>query len=705
MELLGKERAMSTSRQLAAVCCAFCLVLSLDAPAQEKKVEPGAGPQAEAPPTREEIVVTATRTERKREDVPGSVSVITREDMERVNLRDVGDALENLAGLKVTRYGALGSEATVHLRGLYGVHTLVLVDGRPVNAPSLSSADLSWLSLENIDRIEVVRGAASALYGADAMGGVVHILTASPPEKPAVKMGASYGTWNTFLTHFSHGATLGRKAEDDLCLGYLVTSGTRSTDGFRDNSEHESSECDLKLSADITRKVRVTLSAGCNESETGLPGPRPPADPARRSLTQQILGSGESSSLYDHSKARRWHAAVEARMEGLVLRGYLNDWRDDLHQEYVDWSAGRHAGDYDYDTVMHGGEVQYTWDIHPDDSITAGAAIRRDQFDSRSRDVDVNTGAAQGAQWDAERRTASVFIQNELRLEPARLYIGGRWDDPSDFDGQFSGRAGVVYEFPTRTTLRLTCGQAYRAPSLNDLNWPSDAWAQGNPDLKPEKGIIYEFGVEQAVHEAFAVGVTVFRQEVRDMIVWAPTGPAGLFGPKWQPDNLNRAWIHGVEGEIKARLLGCLAAVLRYTFLDATQQNQELVDSATNAMAERNRDLAYAPRHKVDVGIDSKEPFALSGFRASLNWQYQSAIYQYYPNYSAFPSVTMDTKRLSGFSTLNLKLSQKVGNLEIFLAADNLLDEEYSRQFGFSFDDRDYPMPGRSFTGGLSMGF
>lgn len=675
--------------------------------AQEEKHPVDLLRQEEAPPKQKEIVITATRTERERKDVPGSVSVVTHEDLEGINLQDAGDALENLAGLKVSRYGSLGSEASVHLRGLYGVHTLVLVDGRPVNSPSLSSADLSWLSTENIDRIEVVRGPGSALYGADAVGGVVQILTALPPKKLTASLGTSFGTWGTSLTRFSHGATLEPEGKEGLGFGYLFTAGRKLTEGFRDNTEYDSIQGDLKLSANVSQKALVILSAGYHESETGLPGPRPPKDPALWTLSQQILGSDESSSLYDRSEARRWHAAIEARMDSLVVRGYRNDWREDVHQEYIDWASERHLGDYGHDTVMHGGEIQYTWDVHPDDSITAGACLRRDDFDSRSRDRNVNTGATQDSEWDADRRTVSLFLQNELRLGPARLWIGGRWDDPSDFDGQFTGRAGLVYEFPTRTTLRLTAGQAFRAPSLDDLYWPSDDWSQGNPDLEPEKGISGEIGVEQVVHETLSVSLTLFRQEVREMIVWAPTGPPGLFGPKWQPDNLNRAEVNGLEGEIKFRPMDFLALNLRYTFLDAVQENMELVDYVTNEMMKHRRRLAYAPRHKVDLGLELVDPFELKGFRANLDWQFQSAIAQYYPRYAPFPDtwVAMDTKELSRFSTLNVKLSYKVDRLEFILAVDNLFDDEYAMQFGYSLDDRDYPMPGRSFTTGVSLEF
>ncbi len=506
---------------------------------------------------------------------------------------------------------------------------------------------------------------------------------------------------------FSHGATVKSEEEGGPRFGYLFNGGRRSTAGWRDNADYEALEEDLKLQADVAGDVRITLTAGHHESEGGLPGPRPPEDPALWSDSQRVLGSDESSSLYDRSEARRWHGAIEFRMGGLIVRGYRNDWKDRVHQEHIDWTGSRHFGDHDHWTVTHGGEAQYTWDVHEADTITVGCGLRADDFDSRSRDFDSGLGVLADSKWDADRTTGAVFAQNELRLWGARVYAGGRWDDPSDFGGQFTGRGGLVYEFTGGTVARLAAGQAFRAPSLNDLYWPSDEWSQGNRDLEPEKGVSFEAGVEHVEGEVLRAGVSLFRHQVRRMIVWAPTGPPGLYGPKWQPDNLNRAVVDGLEAEICFRPVEFLSFRLGYTLLDAEQENMELVDYVSNEMRRERRRLAYAPSHKVDVGAEVVDPFGVEGLRAGLVWRFQSAVRQYFPRYGAFPdtSVEMETKELPRFSVFDAKVSYKVGGLEAFLAAENLFDEEYAMQFGFNVYDRDYPMPGRSFTGGVSLEF
>jgi len=131
----------------------------------------------------DEIVTSATRVPQLLKYTPSSVTVITEDRIKAKNPKDVGDVIEDAAGVKVERYGSLGSTTTVHIRGLLSSHVLVMVDGRPVNAPSQGIADLSWLSVENIEKVEIDGGPGSAQHGSSAVAGVVKIITKSPPEK------------------------------------------------------------------------------------------------------------------------------------------------------------------------------------------------------------------------------------------------------------------------------------------------------------------------------------------------------------------------------------------------------------------------------------------------------------------------------------------------------------------------------------------
>ncbi|HDZ62138.1 MAG TPA: hypothetical protein ENH40_03205, partial [Nitrospirae bacterium] len=229
----------------------------------------------------DEVVTTATRIPHLLKYTPSSVTVITRDRIEAANPQDVADVLEDIAGLKIERYGSMGANSTVHIRGLYSSHVLVMVDGRPVNSPSTGSADLSWLSVDNIERIEVVRGPGSALYGANAVAGVINIITKSPPEEFTAKVTTSYGTWDTLITRLENGWKLGD-------FSYSVTANRKNSNGYRDNSAHESRDISAKLFYEFDKEVNLSLSGGHYHGRTENPGAKPAENFNMRTGSQQL---------------------------------------------------------------------------------------------------------------------------------------------------------------------------------------------------------------------------------------------------------------------------------------------------------------------------------------------------------------------------------------------------------------------------------
>ncbi|MDQ7779587.1 MAG: TonB-dependent receptor plug domain-containing protein, partial [Planctomycetota bacterium] len=206
--------------------------------ADEQKEKPA---RAEKPASREgegertfdldEIVVTATRGPERLGDITGTVSLVGPEGVRLKGRHDAGSLVADLPGAEVKRYGGPGSSTSVHLRGLYGKHVVVMIDGRRVNSPSLGGADLSSLSPNKIERVEVVRGGYSSLYGADAVGGVVNFITKDPPEEPYVRVSTAAGRWRTIISRVEQGASFGD-------FGYIFNANYEDTDGHRDNSDY-----------------------------------------------------------------------------------------------------------------------------------------------------------------------------------------------------------------------------------------------------------------------------------------------------------------------------------------------------------------------------------------------------------------------------------------------------------------------------------
>ena len=185
-----------------------------------------AAAQEEETPELEVIVVTATRAERDLLDTPGSATVIDREALQEEGGADIGDVVHETEGVDVLRYGGPGSSTTAHLRGTYGVHTLVLVDGRTQNAPSRGSADLSGLSPAFVEQIEIVRGPASALYGTGAVGGVLQVFTRDIPEEPINEAYVSLGSFGSVR------ASSGTDQDAKLPGGESLADLERRAEGF-----------------------------------------------------------------------------------------------------------------------------------------------------------------------------------------------------------------------------------------------------------------------------------------------------------------------------------------------------------------------------------------------------------------------------------------------------------------------------------------
>lgn len=648
-----------------------------------------------------EIVVTATKTPHLLKDVPASVTVISRDEIEKINALDAGNLLGNVAGVKIERYGGMGASASVIMRGLLPNKVLVLVDSRPINSPSLGSADLSWLSVDNIERVEIVRGPVSALYGANGVAGVVNIITKSPSDEPTTKFATSHGAYNTSIFTMESSKAFNN-------FKYLIYGNYKDSDGERDNSEYESKELNTKFEF---KEGRLMLSAGFYDGKVGNPGVKPAKDVNDRFSTQIAFGNDEVSSLVDYTKTKRGYLNALLNRGGTKLQAYLNDWEDDDHREWLEYSfinsrSEHHLEDSNFKTKVYGTELQNSLELNEKNILTFGGSIEKNKFKVKKGDYNADTDTLEVAKWDAARTTMALYLEDEISFKPLTLNLGIRWDNPSDYDSQLSPKASLVYRANPNTALRASYGKAFSSPSLNDLNWPSDPFSQGNPNLQPEKSDAYELGLEKLFGEKILLRASLFRQDVEDMIAWQPTGPPGALGPKWQPSNVDKAEVKGAEIEGKTDFTKNLNLNLRYTYLDAKQKNMGLVDYITNKLEEQERTAIYIPRHKIDLNLEYKISSDIERDGLNLNVQYISKTYNYYANYHTWPdtAVTYDTKRLSGYVVVNVKLTRRFKDGEFFFAIDNLFDEKYAK-FGGDINDQGYPMPGASISGGVKVGF
>jgi len=593
-----------------------------------------------------------------------------------------------------------------------------MMDDRILNTPENGSADLSSLSVDNIERIEIVRGSTSALYGGNAVAGVVNIITKNPSPEPKSSFSSLYGTYQTSITQISDGATIDR-------FSYLFNGNYKSSQGHRDNSTYYSGDSHLKLTYKFNDKTDLMLDMGKYQDKTESPGARPAKDPAKRKISQKILGNSRVSTKRDFGEDDRSYLNTIFKTGNLKIRNYLNLNDDDNHREWIDAldSNNHYMADAHYRSITYGTEFLTYLDISNERRLTLGVNLEGNRFETEQKTVNVTTGVLASwysplVAWDAQRGNYSAYLQNEARFGDVLVTIGGRWDNPTDFKSQFSAKGNLLWHIKPETTLRVSAGDSYRAPSLNDLNWPRDEYAEGNPDLIPEKGKSFEVGLEHTFSKPkLTSGLNLFRQTLTDMIAWAPTGSMGPWGNRWKPDNVNQAWMTGLELGTTCRAIKEITFNLNYTWLDASQRNKEdrcyIYDPITYATLEviresETRHLAYTPSHKVDLGASFNHLAGQEDLFLDMGAQYIAPTYQYFIKTDlGFPveKAWTRTKKLSGYWLANLKLRKSVKKVEFSLGVENLFNKQYAIQFGSDINDRDYPMPGRTILGGLKLEF
>ena len=649
------------------------------------------------------VVVTAARSRQSIAGIPDAVTVVTAKEAAAAGALDLGSAVSRAPGVDVTRFGYAGTMSSISIRGAKSSQVLVMKDGRPVNQPSTGQADASLEFANEMDRVEVLRGPSGLLYGSNALGGVVNILTPEPPSAFSVSAGVLRGGYNTDGSTVRVGGPVGPGR-------WLVQHTSLGSDGFRENSAYSGNSWMLKGS--LFANPRLVITGTANETALGLPGVLPASDTSLRGINQGLFGDDEVSSLVDWQ--RGWGRAVQTRMEwdapgdnelsvshSIEAGRVRNRYGDAAFSPIPTMVTSLIANSVQVVEMQDHVKVDSSWDAN----VTAGGGWRKEHMDSSEFKVPV----AGGQYSDKDLIDARVevgYAYGELRFRPFKatdslkgftVATGARFDDNSRFGGITNPHAGFAWESGA-VVVKGSAGTAFRAPSLNDLYWPADAYTSGNPDLDPEHGRTAEMATEVTVGgiKARAGG---FWRDIKDQIDWAPDS-AGF----WKPRNTGSVTTRGIEMEGSASQ-GWLSMQADLTWLDSVQRRTEttMLDPFTYAPSDnevRNRRAAFVPRVMAGGMVTANSPWGTS---VSLTGKYTGDRRMYLEDsMSQFPSVIYREKRLAPYTLLGLRLAQRVAApVMVYLGVENLANVAYAEQFGNSMDDGNYPMPGRSIYGGM----
>ncbi len=510
------------------------------------------------------VVVTATRVPVSADLVASAMTVLRGSDLVAQGVRTVAGALETVSGVHVAETGSFGGQTSLFMRGGESDYTKVLLDGVPLNQAG-GAIDLAQLTTDNIDRIEIVRGPVSVLYGTDAVTGVVQVFTRT--GQGAARLGAD-------LRGGTYGSTQGAVdvTGGTTTIGYSARVSRFSSDGlYPYNNQYRNSvvSAGLRLAPDARTDATLTYRYGDDIYHFPTDGYGAPVDSNQRAAERGPLLSLNLGRVLGHGLEARFSTGLkESRL-------FYNDEPDSPGEDGAFWSR-----DYLRRSTTSG---MITWRRRGGISVISGIEYE----DERQRGTS-EFSASFGTFPDsirARRNNAGYFIQAIIPVGRAAVTLGSRLDDNSQFGTHATYRAGAVYRLD-QVRLRVSVGTGFKEPTFFE-NFARGI-ATGNPDLKPERSLSWELGVERG-----SVAVTYFNQRFRDLIEYSATvGPDSV-----NYFNVGGAIASGVETSVTQNVGDRVVVSLNYTYLHT--RVQESGASNPNGLFVPGKPLVRRPAHTV----------------------------------------------------------------------------------------------------------
>lgn len=595
--------------------------------------------------TLDAVVVTATRTEVSLKELGSSVTVISGSDIDRSQQTTVLDALRATPGLDIVQSGGAGKLTSLFLRGSDAGHTLVLIDGVEMNDPVSvgRTYNFSDLPVDNIDRIEVLRGPQGTLYGSDAIAGVVNIVTGKGRGRPSMRISTMGGSLETVRTY---GRVAGGNGQYHYSMGlsWFRVGGISAASESQGNTENDSyRNATVSGRVGYTRNDRLGLDlvfrgidAAADIDNGGGVGQD---DPNNRQDSRQIFVRPELSlKLWD----RRWQQTFGYSFSD-HNRGNMNP-TDAAHP--VDSSESAFRG------RIHQFNWQSTLHFHENSTLTFGAETEEEQGSSTFRS-DGAFGPFESIFGAQTARISGYYVQDQFQYQNMIFVTAGvRLDDHSIYGNMGTYRvAPVIYVAKTGTRLKGSYGTGFKAPSLFQLYS-----SFGNPTLRPGESRGWDAGVEQyGWQERAGFGVTYFRNDFTDLI--------DFDNNTFTYNNITSARTQGVEwfGFIapspRARLR------LNYTYTDAKDRTSGLA-------------LLRRPRHKWNMNADCDV-----NTNTSVHVDFRIVGKRGDSDFSTFPAARVTLDR---YEVVNLAASYRLmPALRLTARVDNLLNKQYEEVLGF----------------------
>lgn len=584
---------------------------------------------------------------------------------------DLPSLLASVSDVIISPTGANGSESTISLRGSTSNQVLVLVDGVRVTDPATGRTDLSRLDipLDQIERIEVQRGSLSAQYGADAVGGVIHIHT----KKKVSASSLDISVQNTSFLPSSVTVGSGLSATTVPFVGIALVDG--QTVNISATTKYLNAWAKAERSAnnypyyDSNGIRRSRTNADLLSAAGGLQGSYALSigelSTAVRANYRSLGVPGTLDSPTSSARQQDWNGSLSTRFSTDSLFG--GELALDV-SPYAQFGGIQYRESSTSDTDEHysyraGTDASFSWLPPWNGELKGGMSFRYDRLDSTV--VTTSSGTA------PQRFSGGAFLEPRVELGKWALLPALRYDATSDFPSGVSASLGILRDVAKNTVFRSSVSSAYRAPSFDDLYWPAASGVEGNPDLQPESAYSADISIAQnSEKKSWSIGA--FGRYVQDVILWQPD-----VSGTWKPSNYGNALYPGIEAEASTQL-GDWHFSGNYTFL------YSFVLSGNLTLADDKR-VPYVPVHSASLSASR----SVKNFTSAFMFTYKSLRYTTTGNIAYLPSNLLS----------NIRLQWKLNPMtDLEFLFQNCFDEQYEIVMG-------YPMPGFSISAKCTVHF
>ena len=564
----------------------------------------------------ETLVVTASRSEEKIENVPARISVIDEKTIEQNPLLNISDVIQRDPSIYIKQSGGLGQISEISLRGAKSVHTLVLKDGARLNSQNeLAPLYPAFLDTTDVQQVEILKGPASVQYGSDAIGGVVQLIS-KKPEKTGADLTGIYGENNTYKTIANANLVTDQGFYAKIGGQRLESDGTRILESQPKNEKASYDQKGYHAKVGFYQENTIDASASISENK----------------------GTNIFTNNYISNTAQRQfeNRVINAKLAYNILPDLI------VNARYSNAQDKQNVPSYGsrYDTENNESDLNLKWKFTPNQNILVGATY-----------TDANYQTNTILKGDQSVDSMGYYLQHQFKNEQFDTQFGVRLEDNERFGNHTVGQAAVRYHFLTNASVYANIGSAFRASTLNEMY---SQWG-GNIDLKPEESTSYEVGADYQLNQNLLANVSLYQNEVKNLIssqcIATCDGDWVTTFPVYQNLNVNKATFKGGELGLK------------------WQQDDYFISTQYAYVKTENKEtgleIAYRPKNTVTL---------TTGLENSIYGINISAIARSKSN----ASNTANPIQVPGYATMDFNAFWNINpNVKVFTNIQNLWDNQY----------------------------